>query len=84
MAHYLIVKLGMNYYENLGNTKATLQVYFSSFIFCNLKTLSISGLYEVGDVMNEYGAVGGMRIGWGKLQRKPAPVPCCLSTTDPT
>jgi hypothetical protein len=42
--------------------------------------LSVSGLYSVDDKMiNEYGAVGGMRIGRGNgiTRRKPAQVPLC-------
>jgi hypothetical protein len=43
-------------------------------------TLSVSGLYDVDDrIINEYGAVSGIRIGKGNrsTQRKPAPLPLC-------
>jgi hypothetical protein len=45
-----------------------------------LKTLTVLRLYSVGGKMiNEYGAVGGMRIGRGNriTRRKFAPVPLC-------
>jgi hypothetical protein len=40
--------------------------FFSFFLVCYLTMLSISSLYTIGDRMvNEYGAVGGMRMGRG-------------------
>jgi hypothetical protein len=41
-------------------------------------TPSLSRLYIIDDRMiNEYGAVGGMRTGRGSTRRKPAPVAHC-------
>jgi hypothetical protein len=53
----------------------------SNFMFvCHLRMLSALRLYSVHDKMiNEYGAVGEMRIGKGywNMCRKPAPLPLC-------
>jgi hypothetical protein len=53
---------------------------FSFLSFCYLAALSVLRLYSIGDRMiNEYGAVGGMRIGRGNWSTSwdPAPVPFC-------
>jgi hypothetical protein len=45
-----------------------------------LMSLSVLGLYSMnGGITNEYGAVGGIRIGKGNrsTRRQPAPVPRC-------
>jgi hypothetical protein len=57
-------------------------ISFQAFLSfsCYIKTLSVSRLYSISDRMsNEYGAVGGMRIGRGSQStpRKPAAVPFC-------
>jgi hypothetical protein len=62
-----------------------ISLFSQSFFPCYLTTLSVSGLYSIGDrLINEYGTVGGMRIGRGNWStwRKPAPV--ILSTTNQT
>jgi hypothetical protein len=60
------------------NSILFLRCTFSDLLY--LTALSVSRLYSVdGMMINEYGAIGGMRIGRGirSTRIKPAPVPLC-------